>query len=113
MTDPIRPGDPPRTAEGDRVSSRPVLRAPTPRIYDGPPRLHGPPSLEKLEKKIEDLEKKLLSFAAMNLVLASLLKERRFLDGEEFLTVVAAATKIHDKGGPSTFEELLSWANKR
>lgn len=64
----------------------------------------------RLARRVEDLEKKLLSFGAMNLVLATTLRQRRLLDDDEFASIVLAANQIHEKGGPSTFEELLAWA---
>lgn len=66
-----------------------------------------------LQRRIEDLEKKLLSLGAMNLVLATVLKQRRLLDDDEFASVVMSATRIHEKGQPSNFEELLQWAKAK
>jgi hypothetical protein len=81
-----------------------------PITYIGPQAHTRPLSLSQLEARIEDLEDKLLSFAAMNLVLATILKQRRFLDDMELFSVVAAAKRIHENGGPKDFEELLRWA---
>lgn len=119
--DPVPPAPRPELPPRPTSPSRPHPSAPPRWDAIGPtkpaigPRGRAiPPAADvaPLVRRLAELEKKLLSFAAMNLVLATLLRQRRLLDDAEFEAVVLAANKIHEKGQPQTFEELLRWARE-